>query len=189
MGKWLRPRWTALRSVERPLVRRYTRLRWSVCPARSPGEVNRAVKRFKNRSGTKAGVYLLLRCPSGLRRTDVVRGALSGAFQVLYIGLSETEHRHRAAQLACGLVGDKPRHDAAKQVLGDPDLQASDDLQLLLCSFSPAFSLEDFLLNEHVRRFGDLPPFNHGRSTRPSTHLRKMARRINWDMLVRPWAE
>lgn len=173
--------------IPRAVVRHFVRLRWGVCSALSRVGTNALIARLRKRSGTKAGVYVLVHCPPSLTAQEVIRGVLSGRVQVLYVGLSETEGRHRASTLVCGLTGGSQAHEAARELNQDhPDLRGSDHLRLIVCSYSPAYSLENFLISEYGRFFGVYPRLNHGRSARSSTHVRKLPRRVTWENLLRP---
>lgn len=173
---------------QREWVRAYTRLRWKICSAKSREQVNGTVRYFRRRAGTKSGVYVLAKCRPEGRSRDIIRGILSGTIEVLYIGLSEGEKCHRAAQLSRGLTGGSLCHDAAKKLNG-PYIKYNTDgeLSIIICSYSPTYCLENFFIREYGRLTGYYPLLNEGPSTRSSTHMRKMPRRVSWNLLLHPW--
>lgn len=148
-------------------------------------EVAEACRRLAAREGISAGVYVLVASRGVSKRRELVRAVLGGRAKVLYLGLSQTSLARRTAQLSRGLSGGALQHDAAKEIMSLPpgELDPS-SLSLVLVPFQAAYPLESFLLTEHVRSTGELPRFNHGPSTRPSSPFRPPWIRLCWERLI-----
>jgi hypothetical protein len=173
-----------LRAERRWIETGPTALRYDVVSLPTGKAVRAAARSLTQRTGWDSGVYILVKCPAAMSPRSVVRAALTLELEVLYIGLSETNWEVRLAMLACGLSGGALRHDAAKGVAeADPAIERS-ELRLILISFSPAFSLERFLLEEFGRLTGHYPLLNRSRATRSSARVRKKGVAISWAALL-----
>lgn len=159
-------------------------LRYRVVAWPTGKTVRTAARQLSATIGYDSGVYVLVRCDAGMTDREVIRATLSLELEVLYIGLSETKWYVRTGLLGRGLSGGALTHDAARQLAdAQPRIDAS-EIRMVLVAFSPAFSLESFLLREHMRATGRYPQFNRGRGTRSSARVRKRGVKVGWRMLL-----
>lgn len=169
-------------SAKRPWIgARPSCLRYAVAGGLQASVVRKKASELSRKTGWESGVYVLVRCPPNIGDRAVVRAALRLETDILYIGLSETKWQKRLSLLSSGLSGGSLRHDAARRIARaniDPN-----EIRLVLISFSPAFSLESFLIDEYVAQMQDYPIFNFARGCRSSTAVLKTGTRIGWSLL------
>ena len=160
-------------------------LRYGVVSFISRASVRQQIKSLSTQVGWTSGVYVLVRCASALSDRIVIRKLLTLELEVLYIGLSEKNWHLRVAQFVRGLTGGSLHHDAARELNAQIPAVPHEELRLILVCFSPAYSLETFLIREYGRHTGFYPLFNHGPGTRSSTAILRKGCQLSWSALMK----
>lgn len=159
-------------------------LRYRVTARFKGRDVKEVARCISKETEWASGVYVLVRCSAALSDRQVVRAALRLEAEILYVGLSEKDWHVRVGTLGHGLWGGALSHDAARWVARTPSIHLS-ELRLILISFSPAFSLEDFLIEEHARHTGRFPTFNFTWGGRSFPNIGKVGiKGLTWAKLL-----
>ena len=160
-------------------------LRYAVVSFISRASVRQQVRSLSTQVNWTSGVYVLVRCSPALSDRLVVRRALKLELEVLYIGLSEKSWHRRVEQFVRGLTGGSLHHAAARELHFQIPAVPHEQLRVILVSFSPAYSLETFLIREHCRQTGRYPLLNHGPGTRSSTEILRKGCQLSWPQLIK----
>lgn len=147
-----------------------------------PPAVTQSIRRLRERTGEKAGVYVIVEVPAWCPRKRILRALLAGMLPVTYIGGSN-HLRTRVTPIARGLSGGRSRHDLIKKWPGFDPQPSSDRIVAILIPFASYDSLEDFLLHSYDAAFEGLPIGNDRIRARSTAANRPPWIALTWGML------